>query len=356
MKTVTTFTFLFLAVSYASAAQTVTIDTVPVGNAGNEPDELTVQSSNKNNLRFGGVNYNYRIGKTEVTNAQYVEFLNAVAASDPYELYNDNMASFNSGGITRSGSSGSYTYSVKPDSIGNGPGGADGNDYSYGSKPVNWVSWYDAIRFANWLHNGQGSGDTETGAYTLLGGTPTPSNERSITRNPGATWVLPNENEWYKAAYHKNDGVTGNYWEYPSSHDTVPNNNLPSADTGNLANWDSTIDLVGYRLTDVGAYTLSKSPYGTFDQGGNVEEWNESFQILPDPNDPHSNFSRGMRGGHWYTFPVHDYLAASKRHSVMSPNLSRNSHGFRVALIPEPSSLLLGALAAVGALLRRKSR
>ena len=28
--------------------------------------------------------------------------------------------------------------------------------------------------------------------------------------------------------------------------------------------------------TDVGAYTLSASPYGTFDQGGNVSEWNET--------------------------------------------------------------------------------
>ena len=72
-----------------------------------------------------------------------------------------------------------------------------------GDKPVNFVSWYDAIRFANWLNNGQGDGDTETGAYTLLGGTPTPSNGSSITRNPGATWFLPSEDEWYKAAYYQ---------------------------------------------------------------------------------------------------------------------------------------------------------
>ncbi len=72
-----------------------------------------------------------------------------------------------------------------------------------GDKPVNYVSWYDSIRFANWLNNGQGTGDTETGAYTLLGGTPTPSNGVSITRNAGATWFLPSEDEWYKAAYHQ---------------------------------------------------------------------------------------------------------------------------------------------------------
>ena len=33
--------------------------------------------------------------------------------------------------------------------------------------PVNFETWYDTIRFANWLNNGQDSGDTETGAYTL---------------------------------------------------------------------------------------------------------------------------------------------------------------------------------------------
>ena len=50
-------------------------------------------------------------------------------------------------------------------------GNANGSKYSVisgsGNHPVNYVSWYDAIRFANWLNNGQGSGDTETGAYTL---------------------------------------------------------------------------------------------------------------------------------------------------------------------------------------------
>ena len=86
---------------------------------------------------------------------------------------------------------------------------------------MNYVTWYDAIRFANWLHNGQGSGDTETGAYTLLGNaTPTPSNGPSITRNPGATWFLPSENEWYKAAYH--NPAANSYSLYPTSSHTVP--------------------------------------------------------------------------------------------------------------------------------------
>ena len=51
-------------------------------------------------------------------------------------------------------------------------GTRNGSKYSIisglGNRPVNWVSWYDAIRFANWLNNGQGNGDTESGSYTLL--------------------------------------------------------------------------------------------------------------------------------------------------------------------------------------------
>ncbi len=84
--------------------------------------------------------YAYNIGKYEVTNAQYAEFLNAKAQTDTYSLYNASMASC---GITRSGSAGSYNYGVT--------GGL-------GNRPVVYVSWFDAARFTNWLGNGQGSG------------------------------------------------------------------------------------------------------------------------------------------------------------------------------------------------------
>src|SRR4029079_18120648 len=105
---------------------------------------------------------------------------------------------------------------------------ANGSRYNvkpgHQNNPVIYVSWFEAIRFANWLHNGQGSGDTENGAYTIRPGTP---GYYTITRNPGARWWLPSENEWYKAAYHKNDGVTGNYWDYPTSSDAIPYSDQP---------------------------------------------------------------------------------------------------------------------------------
>ena len=103
------------------------------------------------------MSYAYSIGKYDVTNAQYAEFLNAKAtSSDPYGLWNSYMSSDAEGGINRSGS-GPYTYTVKP---------------GQGNQPVVDVTWYDAIRFANWLNNGQGNGDTETGTYTITGSGP----------------------------------------------------------------------------------------------------------------------------------------------------------------------------------------
>ncbi len=148
-----------------TASALITIDSVPVGNAGNANDSTG----------YGGVGYNYSIGKYEVTLNQYSAFLNAVGATDTYGLYNTSMGSNpNIMGISRSGVSGSYSYSV----IGSG------------ARPVTYVSWYDSARFVNWLHNGQpvgaqAAGTTETGAYTLTG------NTGLITRNAGWVYGLP---------------------------------------------------------------------------------------------------------------------------------------------------------------------
>lgn len=298
-----------------ATATPITIDTVPVGNLGNSADTTG----------YGAVSYAYRVGTTEVTNAQYAAFLNEKAKSDSLGLYIENMGS-GYGGITRSGSSGSYSYTA-----------ISGRE----NKPVNFVSWYDAIRFANWLHNGQGSGDTETGAYTILGGTATPSNGLSITRNPGATWWLTSEDEWYKAAYHKNDGNTANYFEYPTSSDTAPTAEAP-AGGANSANYD----LVVFDVTDAGAYVDSNSPYGTFDQGGNVWEWNESLV---------SGSWRGLRGGAWDD-PGPDGLSASFP-DAFDPTLEIFLVGFRVATVPEPSSLALASMGLLGGwLVARRGR
>jgi sulfatase modifying factor 1 len=278
-----------------------------------------------------------------------------VAATDTYSLYNTSMATnLNIAGISRTGASGSYSYSV----IGSA------------NHPVTYVSWGDAARFSNWLNNGQpsgaqGAGTTETGAYTLNGAT-TNTALMAVTRNAGATWFIPTENEWYKAAYHQPAGQGGdsdNYWAYPMKTNGVPYSDQPPGatpdntrvgnfyrDDGSANGYDDGYAVTGSAsfsssqnyLTDAGAYSSAPSFYGTFDQGGNVFEWNETAV----------SSARGVRGGDWINFSV--VLSSSLRHSLSSSTLEFNNLGFRVASIPEPSTVLLAAMACVGLLLRRK--
>ncbi len=318
--------FLAAAVLAATTAYAITMDTVPVGNPGNAAD----------NTGYGDVGYNYNIGTYEVTNAQYVEFLNAVAASDPYGLYNTSMWSHDYGcKIERSGTSGAYTYSVAADRA---------------DRPVNYVSWYDAARFSNWLT----TGDTESGVYTFGGATTVTDilDHATAAQTLGKTaWFIPTEDEWYKAAYHKNDGATGNYFDYPTSSDTEPSNDLIDPDPGNNANFwipsnnDYTIGSP-YYTTEVGEFENSESPYGTFDQGGNLWEWNETLIAGSSP---------GLRGGNWGNYS--NYLHASYRYNGYPTY--ENGHygiGFRVASIPEPGCLGLLAGIALTTLLRRGRR
>lgn len=314
------------------AHASITIDTVGVGNAGNAADKRYSSQGD------GSVAYNYNIGKYEVTAAQYTAFLNSVAATDTYRLYDYHMYMYDLAGcqIQRSGVSGSYTYSVAPD---------------YANRPVNYVSFWDACRFANWLGNGQLTGaqdasTTESGAYTLNGYTG--SDGRTIQRNSGATWAVASADEWYKAAYYDPDKAGGGgYWYYPTRSDIPPANQVLPTDPGNSANYYINSYGIGYPYyrTNVGEFENSASAYGTFDQGGNVDEIIETLAL---------GHYRHVWGGFW---GVGEYaLRASSRGSYQYPDLKTTSTGFRVVLVPEPSPIvtLLGGLAGLLGMRRRR--
>jgi formylglycine-generating enzyme required for sulfatase activity len=216
--------------------------------------------------------------------------------------------------------------------------------------PVFDVTWLDAARFCNWLENGQpsgagiteGPGTTETGAYTLNGAINW-SQLMLITRNTGATYFIPSENEWYKSAYYKGGSTNAGYWLYPTQSNTAPINTLSSSGTNN-ANFNDEFgtgftDPTNY-LTPVGFFAGSPGPYGTYDQGGNVWQWNEA-KI--------GDSTRGSRGGSCAYDP--SYMASSYESYPYYPIYQNGDIGFRVASTagsPEPGTvamLLAGALA-----------
>jgi sulfatase modifying factor 1 len=363
-RVVFTFGVAALLGSLAVSTHAVTIDMVPVGNPGNANDPAT------GNL-YGGVAYDYQIGKYDVTIGQYTEFLNAVAATDTYSLYNASMATdLSVAGIAQSGSSGSYTYSVIAPS-GTTPAGAS----SPGNRPITFVSWFDSARFANWLANGQPTGaqtstTTENGAYNVNGATSGNAPARNVTNpNTGATptYVIPTENEWYKAAYYSpvlNSG-SGGYYTYATQSNAAPGNVIGSS--ANQANYFDGQDTGGKGvysvtqsasfspsqnyLTDVGAFTNSASFYGTFDQSGNVSQWNDL--------DGAAGSSRGLRGGGWYDTA---YALSSSYRSTSDPSEEDwSAVGIRLAspvAVPEPSTCasLLAGLAFGGYSLFRRRR
>ena len=277
----------------------IQIPFVPVTNAGNSPDPLTGK---------GAVSYKFRIGKYEVNNNQYAAFLNAVAADDPRKLYSTQMMASVYGGIIRSGSPGEYHYATMP---------------GKGHFPVVWVDFYDVLRFCNWLHNGQPSGQqdhttTEDGAYSL---TPQALADENVLRNPQARYWLPSDDEWYKAAYHQpaeTGGDPSSYWLYPTRSNDAPFSEPPPGESNSANSCCET----GRMPTQVGAYIYAPGYYGTFDQAGNVQEWTEwtsEFGYLR---------NRRIRGGSWN---YNEFYASSTDFEFDTTDYDAEGIGFRVA-------------------------
>lgn len=306
-------------------------DFVTVGDPGNTVDDTG----------YGAVAETFQIMKFEWTNQQYVQFLNTVDpnGTNPNSIYNENMESNIRGGISFAS------------------GNAVGNKYvsktNMGNKPVNYVSWFDAARVSNWLHNGAtGSSSTETGAYTLSGAT----SGNAVTKNSGARYYIPTENEWYKAAYYKGGDTSAGYWDYATQSDSAPTSVTANAvgdgsagSSGNFANYKFAVWNGVVNMTTVGT-NGGPSAYGAFDMGGNVNEWNDTGD---------TGLTRGIRGGAYNSNAIE--LSSSNRYTN-GTNIEDNSNGFRVAslsssappAVPEPSMMVIGTLFGLGGLVAKR--
>ena len=294
-------------------AHTLRIKLTPVGNPGNAKDSQW-------NTARGKVDYGFQVAKFKVSNTEYAAFLNAVARkSDPHNL----MVS-GGGEIIREGEEGNYTYRV-----------LEGRE----NRPVLFVAAVDAMRMANWLGNGaREEGDTENGSYTFTG------YDVVSKRNPGARWVLPTDDEWYKAAYYDpTKNGTGGYWQYSPRTDD-PNKMLAELPPGGpfSANFNSVPGTDGNGTTDVGAYTAAASFYGTFDQSGLSWEWNE-------PMDPATKRA-SRRGGSQGNNVARIAAGAIADNAITKAGASANQ-SFRLALLnpstaPVPSVLTVSRVNA----------
>jgi hypothetical protein len=269
-----------IAASNSASADNVrgiNIDFVTIGHAGNAPD---TQVMDDGTTGYGAVGYDYRIGKYEVTNAQWNTFIAAASAPS-----------------------------------GNPSKGYDQNTFYTGAnQPTTNVSWYEAAQFCNYLT----SGDKGLGAYQLgTDGSITVDRVSAISAY-GTVYVIPTEDEWYKAAYYKPDG--SGYSLYANGLNTVPSPN----------GWNYAGDLYINTPWDVGTGTEEQN--GTFDMMGNVWEWNETLFDI-------ESSVRSARGGSFYV--VHnDYftLASTARHN-MYPYDEYWTVGFRIASVSKPDPI-----------------
>jgi len=279
------FVCMTAAVNFASAdiIRGIGMDFVTIGNAGDT----------RGTVGCGAVSSNYRIGKYEVTNAQWNTFTAAAGAptGNPSYAYDQNAF------------------------------------YTGAQQPTNTVSWYEAAQFCNYLT----SGNKYSGAYKFdISGNFQEIDRASSISTYGTTYVIPTEDEWYKAAYFKPNA--SGYSLYANGTNTAPVAGVNSNYNGAIGSpWDIT--------------NGTQEQNDTFDMMGNVWEWNETLI---------SGSGRGVRGGSYFN-PVDNGLRSSFRIST-TPDNEAPSLGFRVASVPEPASAAIMTLAGLFLALKRRKR
>jgi len=294
--------------TFGSGTNMFTIDFVDVGNAGNADDAGAgggIYSS-----PYGGVAYDYRISTYEISQ------------NNIFKAMAEGLANVTAGAHT-------------------------------GDKPAANISWYEAAAFVNWLNTSQGYqaaynlSFSSSWSMTLWGASEQATTGVDSGTNPyrhkDAYYFLPSEDEWYKAAYHQNDGVTANYWDYATGSNTIPTA-VASGTTAGTAVYNGQADPAD--ITQAGGL----SPYGTMGQNGNVWEWSESAF---DGSNNVNTENRAIRGGGW-DYPGNSRLRSSTR-SGNDPADEFSYIGFRVASVPEPSAAMLVLMAGGAWLLRRRA-
>jgi sulfatase modifying factor 1 len=293
----------------------------------------------------GTVNYEYRIGRFEVTTAQWVEFFNAAYDRADAPLPHLLPPGFWGATPTTPNTPGGRRWTVPA-----------GNDM----RPVGDISWRMAAMYCNWLHNDKntdrsafmnGAYDVSTFSYADIG-----FNDQ-LTRHPDARYWIPTWDEWLKAAHY--DPVAAQWRVFPNGTDTP----LVYGPPGVLVNGQPTQANAGWISAEypghspfavpLGAYANVQSPWGLFDVAGGTREWTEDTLYV---------------SGIWPAFRRFDGSAwgasapslTDQIHNAGGdfPSLSTFDLGFRIASsVPSPgfSALGIGLLVAWSRRQRREA-
>lgn len=275
-----------------------------------------------NNAGAGAVNEAFRIARTQVTNAQIVEFANA---------YLPHIIARGENPRDQLGILGSRFI------------GFDQQQQRYVTSPQAaqfpaMVSWRIAARYCNWLCNDRRTdlAAFETGAYdtsTFNSGPPFGVFTDQLTHNTSARFFLPTRDQWVKAAFYdpnRNGPGVGGYWQYPHSSDVAPIYGFPWEGGESIAGRED-IPLFSW-VQPVASYVNTQSPWGLFDLTGSGRDWNE---------DASTDLLSRIFSGSWYRDAVPwftDSLYYNAQGGVSISNEGVN-YGFRVAaVIPSPGS------------------
>lgn len=256
-------------------------DWVTIGAAGN----AAYDRRDPNNLITGrgSADYTYSLGRTEVTTAQWLEFINAaLARPDPLPL-----------DITRP-----VVWGAEIDPTYNGPGEryrlASGVANA-GNLAAGGIPWRTGAVFCNWLHNNKANNPEAfmSGAYdtSTFGDLDPIGFTDQASRSPGARYWIPSLDEWLKGAYYdpNKDGV-GGWWLSPNGTDNPIQYGVPGIGDANAG---FTLPGQAEFLIPLSSYPQTASPWGLLDLAGFTSEYTES--IIPDA----WNAFRITGGSHW---------------------------------------------------------
>jgi formylglycine-generating enzyme required for sulfatase activity len=292
---------------FGTGSEQFTMDFVEVGN----PNNPSLYYGNPQSV--GSVSYEYRLGKYEVSREQIIKA--------GFGTFLQDMTAY----------------------------GGNGN-----AKPATGINWYEAAQFVNYLNTSRGYSAAYkfnvSGALQLWTSAEAGYNAANLFRNTLAVYFLPNMDEWFKAGFYDPNktpsAMMGKYWTFATGSDSMPiavsSGTEPYTAVFSYQASPADVDKAG-----------GLSPYGTMGQNGNVYEWIETAYDLV--NNVPDEF-RGLRGGAWDDGTGSIGFSALNSVNPLTQQSIYGDIGFRVAMIPEPTSLSLLALSGLALAINKRRR